>query len=111
RECPRDQVTCEARFHLPPPVPAEGYYSIRPRTPLPPITSALILDATAQTRFTGDTNPLGPEVELSGSALAIGNGVLIHTTEVSGVRGLAINRFPENGVLVDKFGGALYGLQ
>jgi parallel beta-helix repeat protein len=27
------------------------------------------------------------------------------------VRGLAINRFPENGVLVDQFDGALYGLQ
>ena len=111
RECPRDQVTCEALFHLPPPVPAEGWYSIRPRTPLPPITAGLIIDATTQTGITGDTNPLGPEVELNGSALAIGNGVFIHTMQVSGVRGLAINRFPENGIMIDQFDGAGYGLQ
>jgi uncharacterized repeat protein (TIGR01451 family) len=94
-------LSCKIAFNLPPPVPSAGYYSIRPQTPLPYLTSTLLIDGRTQTDATGDTNPLGPEVELDGSRTASGNGIVIHTGLGAGVRGLAINRFPENGVFLD----------
>jgi Right handed beta helix region len=110
-ECPPQAMTCRAVFNLPPPVPTEGYFSIRPRTPLPAITSALIIDASTQSDATGDSNPLGPEVELNGSDTTTGNGIIIHTSEAAGVRGLAINRFPENGIAVDELSNGYDGLR
>src|SRR5207249_2479714 len=101
-----------AVFNLPSPVPTEGYYSIRPRTPLPAVTTALIIDARTQSAATGDSNPLGPEVELNGSEMAIGNGLVFQTVQIgAGVRGLAINRFPENGVWFNQFANGYYGLR
>src|SRR5262249_17439355 len=110
-ECTRDGISCKAAFKLSSPVPATGWFTIRPRTPLPPINTALIVDATTQTGVTGDANPLGPEVELNGSDLTIGNGLLLHTYEIAGVRGLAINHFPENGIAIDQFSNGYYGLR
>lgn len=44
-----------------------GWFTIRPRTPYPEISvNYLTIDGASQTAFSGDTNPLGPEIEISG---------------------------------------------
>jgi len=107
-ECDRDGVPCRIDFRISPPVPELGWFTIAPRSPLPPIGSTyLLLDATTQTAFTGDTNSGGPVVYLNGLLLEHGSGLevgrpqamladLRRTIQVSG---FTISGFPENGVL------------
>ena len=100
--CDRYDAPCRVLFQIPPPVPPAGWFTIRLSTPLPPITATnLILDGTAQTAFTGDTNPAGPEIDLSGGALAEGNGLEVRSAGDFEVSGLVISGFPENGILFD----------
>ena len=100
-ECDRDRVPCRIDFAIPAPAPANGWFTVQPRSPLPPIlASDLTLDGGTQTSATGDTNPLGPEIELNGELCESGNGLEIHSSGESLVAGLAINGFPGNGVFV-----------
>jgi hypothetical protein len=101
RECDRDGVPCRIDFAIAESVPETGWFTIRPVTALPPIlANDLTIDGGTQTSSIGDTNPLGPEIELSGELCESGNGLEIHSSGESLVAGLAINGFPENGVLV-----------
>ncbi|HYO77468.1 MAG TPA: right-handed parallel beta-helix repeat-containing protein [Thermoanaerobaculia bacterium] len=77
------------------------WVTIAPETPLPPITRFNIaFDGNSQTEFFGDSNPLGPEVELSGGLQREGNGLSYFGCTGFAVRGLAINGFPGNGILL-----------
>ena len=92
-------VQCHIHFAINEPVPPSGWFTIRPRTPLPEITAqAVTLDATTQAAASGDTNKLGPEVLLDGSALTSGNGLVLRENGAAGVAGFAIGNFPENGI-------------
>lgn len=85
-------------FRIPP--AGQAWQTIRLASPLPRITGRWVwIDGSTQTGYFGDTNPRGPEIELTGSGLADGNGfdVGICNTTISG---LAINGFPRNGVLL-----------
>lgn len=86
---------CRAAFHITEPVPADGWYTIRPITPLPALTAAwdTSIDGTTQTA----TNPRGPSIALDGSLLAFGHGLTGFSTYFE-VHGLAIGGFPWNGV-------------
>lgn len=99
--CPYQQpysVPCKAAFRITDPVPADGWHTVKPLTPLPAITA---YDAAIDGSTQGKTNPHGPSVALDGSALFSGDGItgagtdFRHTLEISG---LAIGRFPGNGV-------------
>jgi parallel beta-helix repeat protein len=72
-------------------------FTIQPQTPLPIIERPTIIDATSQTAFSGDSNPLGPEVVLNGSLLDSGSGLVI-SGDRSFVGGLVINGFPDDGI-------------
>jgi hypothetical protein len=107
-ECDRDGVPCRIVFHIPPPVPDLGWFTITPRSPLPPTAATyLILDATTQTAFTGDTNSAGPVVHLNGLLLEHGNGLEVGRPQAQlsdlrwtvQVSGFVISGFPENGLL------------
>lgn len=89
--------SCRIVFNIPGPGP---WHTIRPERPLPPLLNVTTIDGTAQTRFGGDTNPLGPEVELSGALLREGHGLHLCGGTVTG---LVINGFPGNGLVL---GGA-----
>ncbi len=93
---------CKIGFRIAEPVPPSGWFTIRPRTPLPGVTAHQVaIDAMLQTRLTGDTNPNGPEVELDGSLIDVASsGLVINIPCESSVAGLVINRFPENGLTV-----------
>jgi hypothetical protein len=112
--CARDVVPCRVSFRIDEPLPEEGWYTIRPATPLPSIGAEhqgihFVLDATTQTAFSGDTNPAGPEVAIDGSVVSTGNGLELRGYGTAVVRGLAIGGFPFDGInvsfnsIVDEF--------
>lgn len=79
-------------------IPGEGpWHTIRVLTPLPPLPTGTQIDAQTQTARMGDTNPSGPEIELNGSMLHSGHGL---EAGCNVIRGLAINGFPGNGILL-----------
>lgn len=82
-------------FRLPAPVPAEGWYTIIPESPLPPILNERVfVDGKSQTRFTGDTNTRGPEIAIDGRRAH--RGLEIHSACLAHVEGLALGNFDEN---------------
>ncbi|HYC58564.1 MAG TPA: right-handed parallel beta-helix repeat-containing protein [Thermoanaerobaculia bacterium] len=82
-------------FNLPTPVPAEGWFTIIPESPLPPITtSSMFVDGKSQTRFTGDTNPRGPEIAIDGHLAH--RGLEIHSPCENKVEGLVLGNFDRN---------------
>lgn len=80
-------------------VEGEGPHRISPATTLPTVTAPVAIDATTEDGYTDH-----PVVELDGSALGAGNGLEIEAG-ASLVRGLAINRFPDNGIEITEQGG------
>lgn len=90
---------CKAAFRITEPVPEEGWYTVRLRSPLPALTAwDTGIDGSTQTA----TNTLGPKVAIDGSALAFGDGITTDGPAPSGrseIRGLAIGGFPANGIL------------
>lgn len=93
---------CTIEFAIPGPVPADGYFTIRPLSPLPVLVAdSLTIDGTTQARTTGDTNRFGPEIELDGSLAGYRSGIKLGRVVGMLLRGLAINRFQGHGVLVD----------
>lgn len=95
----RDGRLCAIAFRIPP--AASRWRSIRLESPLPRIVaSRVVIDGTTQTYFFGDSNPAGPEVEVTGAALTEGNGFELPSLCYNVLRGLTINGFPGNGVLV-----------
>ena len=89
---------CKIDFALPEPVPAEGWFTIVPQTPLPAIHAQRVtIDATTQTARTGDTNPRGPEVAIDGRNA--GEGLELHANCHAVVRGLALGNFHANQAL------------
>jgi hypothetical protein len=79
-----------------------GVWTIHPLTALPVISDSLtLIDGLSQQDFTGDTNPSGLEIELDGSEIAGGSahGLIIMSAQNT-VQGLAINRFPNSGILL-----------
>src|SRR6185436_3535068 len=56
------------------------------------------VDGATQTRFTGDTNGEGPEIEINGSLLREGNGLVLRRQCDAAVVDLAINGFPRHAI-------------
>lgn len=82
-------------FHLPAPVPAEGWFTLIPDSPLPPIMNERVfVDGKSQTRFTGDTNTRGPEIAIDGRRAH--RGLEIHSACLARVEGLVLGNFDEN---------------
>ncbi|HEY0155940.1 MAG TPA: right-handed parallel beta-helix repeat-containing protein [Thermoanaerobaculia bacterium] len=96
--CTDDAEPCALVFRIDGPPPVEGWFTIRPLTPLPPVTAAFsIIDGRTQTRHSGDTNPAGPEVMIDGSALVSGHGLELAGKDAF-LSDLAIGNFPGNGI-------------
>lgn len=94
---------CAILFHLPPPLPRNGWFTIQPRTPLPEVTASLTIDGHTQTLYTGNTNLDGPEVELDGSLQQERSGLVLRPYCELRVHGLAVNGFPSFGIEVQRF--------
>ena len=70
-----------------------GPATIRPFSPLPQITDPVLIDGTTQPGYSGS-----PLIELDGVFLGPGAAGLSVPTSSSGIQGLAVNRFPGNGI-------------
>jgi hypothetical protein len=68
-----------------------GVQTIAPLSPLPAITSAVLIDGWSEPGFAGS-----PLIELSGTAVGSGDGLTITGSDVT-VRGLDINNFQGAG--------------
>jgi hypothetical protein len=100
-ECVDFGLPCRIAFHIDQPVPASGWYTILPNSPLPEITATdFEIDGATQTQFGGDTNPRGLEITLDGSALGIGHGLVLAGKGFASVTNLAIGGFPWDGIAV-----------
>lgn len=102
-ECP--SMPCRIDFEISEPVPAEGWYTIAPASPLPEVLALdIAIDGERQTSIGGDTNPKGPEVFLDGRGVGTADGLTILGVRgaKATLRGLAIGGFPGNGILVLK---------
>jgi titin len=75
-----------------------GVQTIRPASALPAVTASVVIDGTTQPGFTGT-----PLIELDGSNAGTANGLRI-TAGRSTVKGLVINRFSQNGILLQTKG-------
>jgi hypothetical protein len=86
---------CRIVFEIPPPVPAEGWFTITPVEPLPPITADRVsVEGLRQTAFTGDSNPRGPEVAIDGHLARRGLKIVSRCEAV--IEGLAVGNFGED---------------
>jgi hypothetical protein len=101
--CNTEFIPCRIVFNITEPLPSRGWYTILPNTPLPEITATdFEIDGATQTQFSGDTNPLGPEIALDGSAVGIGHGLRLGGIGLAVVRHLAIGGFPWDGMAVSR---------
>ena len=92
-------------------IPGDGPHTIQPFTPLPNITDPVIIDGYSQPGSAANTNPVGQGlntvlmIELSGQLLPGNVAGLTITAGESTVRGLVINNFPRQGILLETLGG------
>jgi hypothetical protein len=111
-----DGQPCEIAFRIEQPSP-KPWKSIVITSPLPAVTASPVrIDGATQSAFFGDTNPDGPDIEITGRGLTDGDGLLVHNCGVE-VANLAINGFLRNGISVAErvpstpcrnFGGGLF---
>jgi hypothetical protein len=88
----------------------ENWWRISPTSTLPPITAAgTTIDGTTQTTNQGNTNTLGPEIELEGSSAGAGVDGLHIDSDNNTVRSLVINRFDDNGIDIEGDGNFIEG--
>ena len=91
-------VSCIIGFRIP--NATAPWVTIVTATPLPRVTRSVRIDGGTQTRFFGDTNPAGPEVELTGVANREGHGIVYRGCGRFQLSDLTINGFPGSGVFL-----------
>ncbi len=95
-------------------IPGPGVHTIRPTSSLPLIFQSVIIDGFTQPGARPNTSTMGEPInaaymiELDGSAAGGGTGLRIISAGVV-VRGLVINRFGGDGIVVDATGVAIEG--
>lgn len=85
-----------------------GVWTIRPQSLLPSLTGSggVIIDGTTQTSNRGNTNPLGPEIEIDGRNLSSTAAVFYLDSNSNIILGLTIN-----GVVIDSYTHPGVGIQ
>ncbi|HEX8173300.1 MAG TPA: right-handed parallel beta-helix repeat-containing protein [Thermoanaerobaculia bacterium] len=92
-------LPCRVVFAIAPAAAGE-WRTIALQSPLPELVAGdVAVDATTQ----ANTNPLGPDVELLGTALRTGSGLRIRAGRAE-VRGMAIGGFPHDGIFCQPIG-------
>lgn len=89
-------------------IPGDGPHSIRALSELPAITAPLFIDGYSQPTSVANTSPNGfngvLSIELSGADAGVVSGLTSRAADVA-IRGLIINDFVLNGIVVDAPGG------
>jgi hypothetical protein len=77
----------------------DSWWRITPDSALPVITaSGTVIDGSTQTANRGNTNSLGPEIEIDGTSAGNNQDGLIFTGGTGTVLNLVINRFDSDGI-------------
>lgn len=97
--CARDLVPCALHFRFAEAQPDQGWYTIRPLTPLPAITAP---DITIDPRTNHVNNE--PRVELDGSLLPSGNGLELRGEGQASIFYLTIGGFAGDGISITRRG-------
>jgi CSLREA domain-containing protein len=99
-------------FNIPPTDPGYnatlGVWTIKPMATVY-VSAGVAVDGDTQTVSRGDTNPLGPEVELDGSNQSTGHADCFGLSGRNVLRGFVINRCGRVGVFVTGFGSVVAG--
>jgi hypothetical protein len=106
--CTAPPVPCKIGFKIYGEPAAGGFFTIRPRGPLPHVTVPVIIDGSTQTRYVGDTNPDGPEVFIDGTGQPQGTNGLDFEPCSFEVSSLAIGNFSGAGIHAATPGGQTY---
>jgi hypothetical protein len=94
-----DPTPCTIAFRIDE-TSSNGWKTIRITSPLPALMVPRIrVEGATQTGFFGDTNPDGPEIEISGGGDVEGDGLVVGNC-VSEIANLAVNGFGGNGISV-----------
>ncbi len=83
-------------------IPGGGVHKILPQTPLPAITQPVVIDGTSQPGYAGT-----PLIEIDGSSAGLSASGLTITAGSSSVKGLIINRFAVDGLVLQSAGNNL----
>lgn len=85
-------------------IPGDPPYSIQPQSPFPDLTDPVVIDGTTQPEFSGS-----PVIELDGTNAGDWTSGLLIAANDSTVKGLAINRFSDNGIILFGSGNTVEG--
>ncbi|MBX9628797.1 MAG: hypothetical protein K2X82_33695 [Gemmataceae bacterium] len=85
-------------------IPGSGAHTISPKSPLPPLRGKITLDATTEPGYAGT-----PLVRLDGSAAGAKADGLVLLGGGNVVRGLSVQRFKGNGIVVGSDGNTVAG--
>jgi parallel beta-helix repeat protein len=91
-------------------IPGTGVHTIQPLTQLPEITDPVLIDGFSQPGSSTNTNTISQgcnaylNIELNGTYTGLSSNGLQIKAGSSGVRGLIINSFSENGIKIDTYG-------
>jgi hypothetical protein len=90
---------CAIRFNIAG-TPHGGRFIIQPLSELPPVRGPITIDGSTQTRFSGDSDPHGPELVLDGSLAPVPTRGLVVTSHSCStlVTELAIENFSAPGI-------------
>lgn len=99
---------CAIVFNIAGAPEAGGVFTIAPLTALPFLSTDAVIDGATQTAFSGDTNPLGPEIVISGVNACSGSDLVqcrgLQTARASAFRNLVVNGWSRP----DTFGVGFY---
>ena len=73
-------------------------FTIQPLSDLPILLGHITIDGASQVAYTGDTNPLGPEIVINGAQMPAGSAFHI-SGDYNTIAGLVINGFVEGGAI------------
>lgn len=91
---------CTIAFHLPGPLPDEGFFRIRPATPLPPVNFHGDIHGGTEAAFLG-VDGARPRIMIDGERVAGDADGLVLLTDTA-VRRLAVGNFHRFGVFIDQ---------
>lgn len=94
--CGRDEVPCAIRFAMEEPMPAAGWHTVRPATPLPAVTAPdIVIDG-------GRGGGTQPPVEIDGSLLTTGHGIELRGSGPAEIKGIAVGGFPWDAIAITR---------
>jgi hypothetical protein len=92
------RTSCTIGWRIPAPLPAAGFFTIKPKTPLPAINFTGEVDGSAEANYL-DLDQGTLRIMIDGSLLSSGDGLWFQSS--TDVHALAIGNFPGSGIYLE----------